>query len=298
MRLKILTCFFFILLAQEAMSQGNINGRVFDVMDSLYLPYVTIINLDTKDTTESNLEGHFSIKADIGDQLLFRYLGFVERTITLQNLEFLEVGLKPWVTQDDFGFNRLYVNSGYDFHNNLWGSNLEYISDHIFGRFYLRPTISYYFGRKGSILNSALTLPTVLYQYPIFNFGIDIQYQRVSIDHYQYENTSIIFQPKLRYFLAHIGIGNSKYSKDNQVDNLVGLLIGISDELVIGNSYLPIELEATLWGKNIQYSASLEYSIYRWVEIGLGYQHYRDFNSLVISIGYSIRLWKKIKNEY
>ena len=48
MRLKILTCFIFILLAQEAMGQRNINGRVFDLMDSLYLPYVTIINLDTK----------------------------------------------------------------------------------------------------------------------------------------------------------------------------------------------------------------------------------------------------------
>ncbi|WP_286756438.1 hypothetical protein [Roseivirga sp. UBA838] len=297
MRLKILTCFIFILLAQEAMGQRNINGRVFDLMDSLYLPYVTIINLDTKDTTKSNLEGYFYIKADNGDQLLFRYLGFVERTITLQNLKFLEVGLKPWSSEDDLGQNRIHIYAGVEINYKLIGGKLKYVSDY-FGSFTFESSASYFFNTETKLTDAKIRFPRLIYSYPNVSIGTSIAYQNLTFeDNSGYESYMLSFQPRLRYFEANIGVGRNHFELDSK--KTFGVLVGIKKEVPLGNyNYLPFESSVTFWGKNLQFNTALNYRIFKRFEIELGYQYFRGIDLIQFTLGNSIRLWRYNKNEY
>ena len=76
MRLKILACFLFILLAQEAFGQIIIRGRVIASDDGLPLPHVAVFSDSIKNGTLTNIRGEFEIQMELGDILIFDFIGF------------------------------------------------------------------------------------------------------------------------------------------------------------------------------------------------------------------------------
>jgi TonB-linked SusC/RagA family outer membrane protein len=64
--------------------QKEITGRVFDAT-GVPLSGVTVINLQTQASAQSNEDGSFSISAENGQRLRFSYQGFVSQELTIQD---------------------------------------------------------------------------------------------------------------------------------------------------------------------------------------------------------------------
>lgn len=64
--------------------QKEITGRVFDAT-GVPLSGVTLINLQTQASAQSNEDGSFSISAENGQRLRFTYQGFVSQEVTIQD---------------------------------------------------------------------------------------------------------------------------------------------------------------------------------------------------------------------
>jgi TonB-linked SusC/RagA family outer membrane protein len=64
--------------------QKEITGRVFDAT-GVPLSGVTVINLQTQASAQSNEDGSFSISAENGQRLRFTYQGFVSQELTIQD---------------------------------------------------------------------------------------------------------------------------------------------------------------------------------------------------------------------
>lgn len=64
--------------------QKEITGRVFDAT-GIPLSGVTVINLQTQASAQSNEDGSFSISAENGQRLRFSYQGFVSQELTIQD---------------------------------------------------------------------------------------------------------------------------------------------------------------------------------------------------------------------
>ena len=297
MRFKILTCFLFTLFAQQAISQETFQGRVFDLTDSSYLPMARVVNLNNKDTVKADMNGYFLIQAKLGDQIQFLFVGFVDRILTLQNLEFLEVGLKPWSTQDDLGQNRIHIYAGVELDDGLIGGKLKYVSDY-FGSLTFESSLSYFLNNDTKLTDFKIQLPRLISSYPNIDIGSSIAYQSLSFkDIGGYQSVMLSFQPQLRYFEANIGIGHNHFEFDSK--ETFGFLVGIKKEIPLGNyNYLPFESSVTFWDKNLQFNASLNYRIFERFEIEFGYQYFRGIDLVQVTLGNSIRLWKYDKNEY
>ena len=277
----------------------TVNGRIYDLTDSLYLPGVTIINIDAGDTIKSNLEGHFSIQANGGDQLLFRYLGFVERTIKLQNLKFLEVGLKPWSTEHDFGWNRIYIGPNLDLTNQFIGGEIEYLSNPIIGYdFYLNPRLIFYSDKQEDIREASLKIHSFIPGNNRVNASLYLRYRLVSFSNYEFENFTFSVLPRIKGLHVDIGLGTSRYSVKTANKNYLGFLIGFQEEVKIAGYYFPIEYNSVFWKDDIESNFRITSRINRWLRAGILYQHYRDFNQLALNLSYSFRLDPKAKNEY
>ncbi|UMB53620.1 SusC/RagA family TonB-linked outer membrane protein [Lutibacter sp. A64] len=73
--------------------QQTINGKVTDENGEPLLG-VTIIVKGAATGTVSNIDGIFSIKANIGDELILTYVGFIEKTIKIENFDPLTITLR------------------------------------------------------------------------------------------------------------------------------------------------------------------------------------------------------------
>lgn len=299
MRLKYLTCFLFLLLAKGVIGQVRVQGRIYDLTDSLYLPGVTIINLSTKDTVASNSDGNFSIKADKGDHLLFRYLGFVERKIAIGNFEFLEVGLKPWSTYHDFGWNRIYIGPNLDLRNQLFGGEIEYLSNPLIGYdFYLNPRLVFYSDQQEGIKDASLKILSFIPGNNKLDASLYFRYRFVDFLNYEFENYTFSVLPRIRGFHVDIGLSTSRYSVETISKNYLGFLIGFQEEIKIAGYYFPIEYNSVFWKDDIEINFRVTRRITHWLRAGVFYQHYREFNQLALNLSYSFRLDKRAKNKY
>ncbi|MFC6095772.1 carboxypeptidase-like regulatory domain-containing protein [Flavobacterium qiangtangense] len=75
-----------------SVSNDKISGNIRDSLD--ILPGVTITNNRSKQTTSSDFDGNFSIKAYIGDTLTFEYMGMESQTLTIQSMENISIFMK------------------------------------------------------------------------------------------------------------------------------------------------------------------------------------------------------------
>ncbi|OXB24689.1 VWA domain-containing protein [Flavobacterium tructae] len=84
--LSMLIC--FVASAQEKIITGNVTDEA-----SIPLPGVTIVIKNTKNTTQTDFDGKYSIKAQKGDILIFSYIGFNSQTQTVGNKNVINVKL-------------------------------------------------------------------------------------------------------------------------------------------------------------------------------------------------------------
>ncbi|OHT45217.1 VWA domain-containing protein [Flavobacterium tructae] len=84
--LSMLIC--FVASAQEKIITGNVTDEA-----SIPLPGVTIVIKNTKNTTQTDFDGKYSIKAQKGDILIFSYIGFNSQTQTVDNKNVINVKL-------------------------------------------------------------------------------------------------------------------------------------------------------------------------------------------------------------
>jgi Ca-activated chloride channel family protein len=74
--------------------EKTINGVVTSKNDGLPLPGVSILIKGTSKGTQTDYDGKFSLKVNLGDQLVFNYIGFNESIVTISKKETITVALE------------------------------------------------------------------------------------------------------------------------------------------------------------------------------------------------------------
>ena len=75
-----------IVLQFYGMAQNTIEGWVFEEDTTKIMPFVYVINKNTNFGTVSDVNGHFVVKANTNDTLLFSYTGFIKKYIPVSLL--------------------------------------------------------------------------------------------------------------------------------------------------------------------------------------------------------------------
>jgi len=78
-----------------AHAQLPVSGKIYELGTRIVLPGVKVQNTNTKDNTQSNTAGFFSIKAKAGDILIFESFAYKSDTVLVTNARYLEVFLQP-----------------------------------------------------------------------------------------------------------------------------------------------------------------------------------------------------------
>lgn len=299
MRSRALTSFVFILLVQQAMSQVMIRGRVYDMVENVNLPYVTVVNENTQDTVYTDIEGLFSISAEPGHVIHFLYVGFVDRYIKTLSPNFIEVGIKQWSSDHDFGWNRVYLGPTHDFTNQVLGGEISYLSNPLIGYdFLLNPHLSFLLNQEIEIKNAVLKIYSFIPRNDRLEASLSFKYQAVNFLSYDFENFIFSVLPRIKGIHFNIGLSTSKYSIESNNSDFLGFLIGFQEDIKVAGRYFPIEYNSIFWKNNIEFNLRITHQIKRWLRMGIHYQHYREFNQLGFNLSYSFRLDPKIKNEY
>lgn len=101
--MKLLCCSIYLLVL-DLLLFTNVNaqiiftGNIHNATDSLPLPNVAIVNISAKKVTYTNLRGQFSIEANANDTLEFSHIGFVTKSIIVQNgNDFIRIFLEKYI---------------------------------------------------------------------------------------------------------------------------------------------------------------------------------------------------------
>jgi TonB-linked SusC/RagA family outer membrane protein len=88
--IMLLSC--IVLHAQE---RSVVTGAVVSSDDNSLLPGVTVLVKGTTRGTTTNDKGRYSLEAQTGDSLIFRYIGFVEKRIKVGANKTINISLQP-----------------------------------------------------------------------------------------------------------------------------------------------------------------------------------------------------------
>ena len=83
-----------ILYSQVIFAQASYSGNVLDATDKRYVEGVEVSVLAKEQTAMTNSRGYFSVKASVGDTLIFRFPGFIDQKIKLTADRFLLVQIQ------------------------------------------------------------------------------------------------------------------------------------------------------------------------------------------------------------
>ncbi len=90
----LLTTGFLILFSQSIIAQSTYSGNVLDATDKRYMERVEVSIVGKEYTAATNSRGYFSIKASLGDTLIFRFPGFIDQKIRLTEDRFLLIQIQ------------------------------------------------------------------------------------------------------------------------------------------------------------------------------------------------------------
>lgn len=92
-KITLLVCFLLFFLQVSVFAQKkNISGKVTDV-NGMELPGASVIIKGTTNGTETGLDGTFSVRASSTDVLVFNFLGFKQKEVTVGNSTTINVTL-------------------------------------------------------------------------------------------------------------------------------------------------------------------------------------------------------------
>jgi len=84
---KIIFILFFICYTSLCFSQENITGYVYEKENSIGLPGVNIVHKKTGNACTTDINGYFSIQANIGDSLQFSFIGMKSKQGVILNIK-------------------------------------------------------------------------------------------------------------------------------------------------------------------------------------------------------------------
>jgi hypothetical protein len=82
LRLKLFA-FLLFTVCIEIHAQSIVKGKIYDAKTDSVVAAVNVYNLNTKQSTRSDLSGSYSIIAEEGDQLVFSIVGYTPDTTTV-----------------------------------------------------------------------------------------------------------------------------------------------------------------------------------------------------------------------
>ncbi|MBN2521723.1 MAG: TonB-dependent receptor [Bacteroidales bacterium] len=88
---------FFItamMLAGQIIGQQTVEGTILSEADGTSLPGVNVYNKSTTQGTVTDLDGHYSIVASVGDSLFFTFVGMEEKKLVFNGESLLNISLK------------------------------------------------------------------------------------------------------------------------------------------------------------------------------------------------------------
>lgn len=85
-----------LLLCTATLSFGQVSysGNVLDATDKSYLPGVSVVVHGSNTSDFTNVRGHFSVKASMGDTLALSFPGFISQKLVLGKETFLQIQLQ------------------------------------------------------------------------------------------------------------------------------------------------------------------------------------------------------------
>ena len=291
MRLKILTCFAFILLVQQGISQVTIRGRVIGSDDGLPIPGVAVVSKGVEHTHPTDINGQFEFIIELGRTLVFIFPGYEKQSIIVEEDKFYEIALVPECISDHFDSSLFYLNTGVELANSQLGFSVDYTS-----RFSLpidfKASASYYWNSQSSNLNTNLSILDIVHSCE-FELEANFRYQSVDMESYKFQNSTASIELRSDLWTPSIGFGINQFRNEGSLSNNAGILVGLKREIFIGRKYIPVSLSTTFWQNKPEVNISAEYYFFRNIRLKVGYQGYGDFNSIIGSLGILIRTWKK-----
>jgi len=92
---RLLLIIFSVFTYGSAYAQMPVSGKIYELGTHVVLAGVKVQNTNTKDNTQSNATGFFSIKAKAGDILIFESFAYKPDTVLVTNIRYLEIFLQP-----------------------------------------------------------------------------------------------------------------------------------------------------------------------------------------------------------
>ena len=100
MKLFLNSMFVLFFIVQIQAQEKTISGVVSDE-NGLPLPYATVLVKGTTNGTQTDFDGKYSIKAQVGDILTFAYVGYSTKEVTVGASKIISVSLQPDNTLDE-----------------------------------------------------------------------------------------------------------------------------------------------------------------------------------------------------
>jgi TonB-linked SusC/RagA family outer membrane protein len=98
MKVQTIYCLAFLLFSSFLYSQKQVSGKVIDE-DGLPLPSATVNIKGTDKGTATDFDGNYSLEVSRGDVLVFSYVGFIPKEVTVNDQTEINVTLKSNVDE-------------------------------------------------------------------------------------------------------------------------------------------------------------------------------------------------------
>ena len=90
----LLSTGILLLISQGILAQASYSGNVLDATDKRYMEGVEVSIVAKEQTASTNSRGYFTLKATVGDTLVLKYPGFIDKKIRLTEDRFLLIQIQ------------------------------------------------------------------------------------------------------------------------------------------------------------------------------------------------------------
>ncbi|MGB1308957.1 MAG: carboxypeptidase-like regulatory domain-containing protein, partial [Oceanihabitans sp.] len=109
---KILQYTFAFLLTIQLYAQEKIITGIVSDENGLPLPTATVLVKGSTNGTSTDFDGKYKIRTNVGDVLIFNYVGYAMQNITVTNVNTINVSLQPDNTLDEVVVTALGISFG------------------------------------------------------------------------------------------------------------------------------------------------------------------------------------------
>jgi hypothetical protein len=280
-------------------AQHTIEGVVLSTDDSLGLPGVYVI-LDSLNETITDETGKFKIEIEeVPSSLIFSYIGYLQRTVTLTSWSDIKVFLKPYVLKHYYDSQKIgfYLQSGLI--NNPIGGKIYLTTPYFLNSRLLKGSITYQTNLNDNrLLNGTGSFDNIIHN-RYLGVGLCVDYLDLSLgDNYNLLNRSIEIDFWSLYSPIDLAVGfsNLRISNDEVVEDNNGLVITVGryfHKLFKLDASTKFWIYKDLFGFQFQLNRS-----FRRFNINVGYQQLDKYKEANVGVGYLITYKFSDPNKY